>query len=252
MASVNRFLRRVFLNYLYTEMNIMAKKKITRKELLKKPDEFMTLSNRVVLFARSNIRPLKYIGLAVAIIVVSFFAIYTYFGFINEKGQNAYNTAYDTMTENMKPNPDTAKLQESEKLFSKVINEYGLSKAARLAIPQVAHLQFLEKKYAEAIVLYRKFLDEVSGNAQYESLANLALAICYEAKGDLKTAIETLGPIVNTTNNPFKETGMLNLARLYRLDNRPEKEKEILEIFIEEHKNSPFLPMAKAHIQKTT
>lgn len=230
----------------------MAKKKITRKELFKKPDEFMTFSSRAVLFARSNIRPLKYIGLAIAIIVVSYFAIYTYFGFINEEGQNAYNTAYDTMTENMKPNPDPAKLQESDELFSKVIDEYGLSKAARLALPQVAHLKFLEKKYDEAIVLYRKFLDEVSGNAQYESLANLALATCYETKGDLKIAIETLGPIVNATNNPFKEAGMLNLARLYRLDNRPEKEKEVLEIFIKEHKDSPFLSVAKARIQKST
>jgi len=229
----------------------MAKKKITRKDLLKKPDEFVTFSSRAATFIGSNIRPLKYIGFTIAIAVVSYFAINTYFRFINEKGQNAYNKAYDTMTEIMKPNPDTEKLQESVELFTKVIDEYGLSKTARLALPQVANLKFLEKKYDEAIVLYKKFLDEVSGNAQYKSLANLALATCYEAKGDLKAAIESLGPIVKVPNNPFKEAAMLNLARLYRLDNKPENEKEILETFIKDHNDSPFLSVARARIKKS-
>ena len=226
----------------------MAKKKITRKELLKKPDEFVTFSSKAAVFVRGHLRLLKYIGVAIAVIVVSYLAIYIYLGFVNEEGQNAYNMAYDTMTENMKPDPDPEKLQESEELFAKVIDEYGFSKAAGLALPQIANLKFLEKKYDEAIVLYREFLDEVSGDAQYKALANLALATCYEAKGDLKTAIETLGPILDAPDNPFKETGMLNLARLYRLDNKPEKEKEILEIFIKEHKDSPFLSVAKARI----
>ncbi len=230
----------------------MAKKKTTRKELLKKPDEFVAFSSRAATFIRSQIRFLKYIGLAIAIIVVSYFAFHTYSGYINEKGQNAYNTAYDTLTKTIDPNVDPEKLQESNKLFSKVIDEYGLSKAARLALPQVANLKFLEKKYDEAIVLYREFLDKVSGDAQYKSLVNIALATCYEAKGDIKIAIETLVPSINFPDNPFKEAAMLNLARLYRLDNRPEKEKEILGLFIKEHKDSPFLPVAKAHLQKNT
>jgi hypothetical protein len=41
---------------------------------------------------------------------------------------------------------------------------------------------------------------------------------------------------------------MLNLERLYRLDNQPEKARDILEKFIEDYKTSPFLPMAKARL----
>ena len=53
---------------------------------------------------------------------------------------------------------------------------------------------------------------------------------------------------MKTANDPFKETVMLSLARLYRLDNQTEKAKEILKEFVEQYKDSPFLPMAKAYL----
>jgi tetratricopeptide (TPR) repeat protein len=148
----------------------------------------------------------------------------------------------------MKPDANPDNLRKSEELFIKVTDDYGLSKVARLALPQIAYLKFLDKKYDEAIVLYRKFLDKVSGNTEYELMANLALAACFEAKGDLKTAMETLIPVVEVPDNSFREPAMLSLARLYRLDNRPEKAREILTEFVEQHADSPLLPFAKAQL----
>jgi predicted negative regulator of RcsB-dependent stress response len=79
-------------------------------------------------------------------------------------------------------------------------------------------------------------------------MANLALAACFEAKGDLKTAMETLIPVVEIPDNSFREPAMLSLARLYRLDNKPEKAREILNEFVEQHADSPLLPFAKAQL----
>ena len=149
----------------------------------------------------------------------------------------------------MKPGADPENLNRSVELFEKVKDQYGLSKAAGLALPHIAYLKFLEKKYDEAIALQQEFLDDVSGKTQYESLSSLALAACHEAKGDLKAAIESLSPVLDRPyDDPFKEAAMLSLARLYRLDNEPERAKEILKEFVEEYKDSPFLPMAKARL----
>ena len=74
------------------------------------------------------------------------------------------------------------------------------------------------------------------------------MATCYEAKGDLKSAIETLKPVIEAPDNPFKETAMLSLARLYRLDNNPAKSEEILKEFVDKYEASPFHSMAKAHL----
>ena len=226
----------------------MAKKKTSRKELLKVTDEFLTFSSKVVNFNTTHLREHKYAGIAIAILVVAYLGVTTYMRYVNKNGQNAYNTAYQTLTKEMKPDANPDNLRKSEELFIKVTDDYSLSKVARLALPQIAYLKFLDKKYEEAIVLYRKFLDKVSGNTEYELMANLALAACFEAKGDLKTAMETLIPVVEVPDNSFREPAMLSLARLYRLDNRPEKAREILNEFVEQHADSPLLPFAKAQL----
>lgn len=228
----------------------MAKKKKSRKELLKGPDEFVTFSSRAADFISTHLNQLKYLGYAVVAIAIGYFAIQIWMGQVNEKGQTAYNTAADDMRNwMMKPDPDIADLQKSGELFSEVLEKHSMSNAARLALPLAAHVKFLEKDYSEAVKQYRNFLDEFSGDPLYESLARLALASCYEAEGELKTAIETLNPLVeDSSGSTFRQTAMWNLARLYRLDNSPEKEAQILKDFVEEYEGSPYYAMAKARL----
>jgi len=64
----------------------------------------------------------------------------------------------------------------------------------------------------------------------------------------LKKAILILSSIVEAPDNLFRETAMLSLERVYRIDNQPEKSNEILKKFVQEYKASPFLPMAKARL----
>ena len=223
-------------------------KKLTRKELLKGEDEFLTLSSRATIFFGAHLRELKFVGIAIAVIAAGYLSVYGYMRHINKKGQEAYNIAYDTLTDKLQPGETPEKLKEAEGLFEKVIDEYGMSKAARLSLPQVGHVKFTEKKYDDAILYYDKFAVEVSGEKKYEDLTSLALAACYEAKGDLKKTISILKPLADDPDNPFRETAMLNLERAYRLDNQNEKANEILKVFVREYKSSPFLPMAKARL----
>ncbi len=226
----------------------MAKKKTSRKALLKEPDEFLSFSTRAVNFFNAHLRAIQYIGYAVGIIVLAYLAGYAYLRSVNKNAQHAYNIAHYTFSKSLKEGLTSEKLRESEALFKTVVDEYGLSKVARLALPNVAYAKFIEKKYDEAIELYKKFLGKVSGNERYESLAHLAIAGCYEAKGDLQGAVESLGPVVDRPDDPFREIAMFNLARLYRLSSRHEKEKEILNRFVQEYGSSPFAPMAKARL----
>jgi len=234
----------------------VANKKISRKELLKGSDEFLTLSNRAVAFFSDHLRELKIVGIAVAIILVGYLSVYGYMRHTNNKGQEAYNLAYDALTDASTPDaksgaaaiPENVDLKEAEDLFEQVINEYGMSKAARLALPQVGHIKFTQKEYDEAIRYYDRFTKEISGHKQYEDLTSLALASCHEAKGELKKAISILMPLVEDPANPFRETAMLSLERLYRLDDQPNKAHDILKRFVQEYSTSPFLPMAKARL----
>ena len=226
----------------------MAKKKTTRKELLKKEDEFLTISARAIKYFNTHLNQFKIVGVALVVIAVAYTAVHFYMRSVNKKGQDAYNIAYYALTQKTEIDLDPQTLKISGELFQKLRDEYGLSKVARLAIPQIVFMKFVEKKYDEAIALYREFLDEVSGNTEYESLSRLALAACYEAKGDLNAAMETLNLSLKQPDNPFKESVMLSLARVYRLGNNDEKSKKILKEFVEKYPTSPFLPMAKARL----
>jgi outer membrane protein assembly factor BamD (BamD/ComL family) len=226
----------------------MVKKKVTRKQLLKEPDEFLTFSGRAALFIREHSRQFSYLGVAVAAGLLIYLGITTFMGYINKKGQTAYNTAYYILAENANPQEDAQALKESAELFQKVIDKYGMSKVSRLALPELAYLRMAEKNYDEAIGLYLEFLNEIPDNSPYQSLARLALAACYEANGELESAVESLSQVVDGPNDVFKEQAMLSLARVYRLDNQKDKSKKILEEFLEKFKSSPFLPIAKAHL----
>ena len=227
----------------------MAKKKLSRKELLKDTDEFLTLSGKVVLYFNQHVHQLRLIGIGVAAIAVVYLSIWGYMKHTNKKGQGAYNIAYNTLVQSVQSEKtDKDGIKKSEALFEEVISDYGMSKAAGLALAQVGHAKFTNKQYDDAIDYYEEFSTKASDNEAYETLTLLALASCHEAKGEMKKAAEILDGIMETSDNPFRENAMLNLERIYRLDNQPEKANEILKTFAKEYGNSPFFPMVKARI----
>jgi tetratricopeptide (TPR) repeat protein len=226
----------------------MAKEKVTRKELLKSPDEFMTVSARAILYVKEHTKPFKIAGGILVGAALVYLGVNYYLNYANRKGQEAYDAAFYELAKIKEIKADDETVKKSEELFNKVITDHGLSKASRLAPPQIAHLKFLEKKYDEAIRLYQTYLKEVPENTVYHSLALMALAASYEGQGDFGKAIETLQKILSSSEPSFKEQATLSLARVYGLSKQPDKAKETLKEFIEKYKNSPFLSMAKARL----
>jgi len=226
----------------------MPKKRMTRKALLKGPDEFLTLSARFFNFLSLHRRALEYIGLGIVVVAAAFFAVNTYLNYVEDKAQAAYNKAYYRLTEESEQAVPADPEGKAEDLFKDVLAEYPDTDAARLSLPQVAHGNFTQGEYDRAVSRYQEFLKKVSGHREYASLARLALAACHEAEGELDRAIESLAPILDQPDNPFRESALWRMARLYRLDNQLEKEKEVLEEFVETYEASPFLPMAKARL----
>ena len=225
------------------------KKKLTRKELVKAPDEFITLSSRAANFILDHKHHVKILAIIMVLILVASIGGSLYLRHINKKGQEAFNAACYFLADNIKPDMDKENLKKNIELFKIVTDKYSMSDAAILAYPQIAHLKFLEKEYDESIGLYQKFLNKISDDIEYvefKSLTRMSLAACYEAQGNLKKAIDRLKPVVAVVRNPFRELAMLNLERLYRLDNQDQNAERIIQTFVEQYKNSPFFSMARS------
>jgi outer membrane protein assembly factor BamD (BamD/ComL family) len=222
-------------------------KKTSRKQLLKSSDEFLTFTERATLFVREHSRQFRIAGTAVAAALLIYLGLTAYLNYINRKGQAAYNKAYDELEMVMSENPQKRDLKKPEELFRDVMGGYRFSTVSRLASPQVAYLEFQEKQYDGAISLYTAFLKEAPGPI-YRSLAGLAIAACYEERGEFTKAIDKLKEITALPSSPFKDQAMLGLARVYRLSQQNEKAKEILKEFVQSFKDSPLLPLAKGYL----
>ncbi len=229
----------------------MAKKRVTRKQLLKEPDEFLTFTEKAVRFIREHDRKFKYIAGTVGAIILLYVGVNTGVGYTNKKGQSTYNMGYRLMSaQNTDLSPESGEVKQAEELFQEVLDDYSLSRASRLALPELAYIKMVEKKYDEAIPLYQEFLDKAPENSPYQSLARIAIAACHEAKGEFEQAIEILNQVTAHADDIFKEQALFNLARVYSLARQKDKAKEILEEFVEKYQNSPFFALAKAHLQK--
>ena len=53
----------------------MAKKRVTRKQLLKEPDEFLTFTEKAVLFIKEHDREFKYVAGALAAILLIYLGV---------------------------------------------------------------------------------------------------------------------------------------------------------------------------------
>jgi predicted negative regulator of RcsB-dependent stress response len=228
----------------------MATKRLSKKEL-QKEDEFVSFSARSLIYLQAHAREFKIAAGAVAAIVIVYVGVYGYLAHVERKGQAAYNEAYYALERSLFQKPqDAAPLKGVEEAFRKVIDQHSGSGAGHLARPELAHLKFQEKKYDEAIPLYQAYLKETPTGSLYRSLAMLALAGCYEGKGETDKAVETLKEVLSGPVDPASEIASLSLARLYRATGQMAQSRETLKAFTEKFKESPFLPMARAHLEK--
>lgn len=224
-------------------------KKISRKELLKGPDEFMTLTERAAVWVQGHTQGLLYAGVAVAVLILGYLGVSWYLGYEDKKGQEVYNQAYQAMrkAEASGVEPDASALPVE--LFEEVGEEHGLARVSDLALPQLARLRFREGEVDEAIALYRKFEAENKAKASYVTLARLAIAACYEAKEDYTAAVQELTPFEKNDDAFLREQALVRLIRLHRLSGRSNEAREMQEILSTEYPGSPFLPLTEALLQ---
>jgi tetratricopeptide (TPR) repeat protein len=230
----------------------MAKKRETRKELLKKEDEFISLSARIYQSVVEHRKQVQWAAICVLALMVIVAGISLYFRHINKKALAAYNTAYKNLVTDSSSRAAEESIQRSAEELEKLIREYGWTKMAKLAIPQLAYLKFGQGNYEEAISLYTTYLEKLGDDSIYRPMAYFGLAACYEAKKDYQSAIDSLEKITENDTAFLKEEALFSLGRMYDLRGQKELSKEVFQKFVSQFPQSPLLPLAKAHLKNSS
>jgi len=228
----------------------MAKKKTTRKELLKKEDEFISLSTRFFEYVSTHGKQIQYLTVSVMIIIAIVIGISFYFKHLNKKSLAAYNLAYTNLVSDSSSDISEDTINKSIEELDSLIKKYGWTKMSTLAIPQLAYLKFGQGKYDEAISLYQTYLKKDKSASIYHLMTHFGLAAAYEAKSEHQSAIQHLKKIIDAENNFLREEAMFSLGRLYALSGQQEMSKETFKDFVNQFKESPLVPLAKANLAK--
>ena len=228
----------------------MAKKRVTRKELLKKEDEFVSLSSRAVQYVSAHLKQIQYLTFSILIIILIVLGISLYLRHLNKKALAAYNRAYRSLVSDSSPEATEDTMKRSVEEFDKLIRKYGRTKMATLAIPQLAYLEYDQGNYDQAISLYQMYLKREKSDSIYASMAHFGLAAVYEAKGDYHSAIRHLKKIVEEGHDFLREEALFSLGRVYALSGQREMSRETFKDFIDQFTESPLLPLAKANLKK--
>ncbi len=228
----------------------MAKKKITRKELLKKDDEFISLSNRFFQYVSTHTKQLQYLIISLMIIIAIVVGISLYFKQLNKKALAAYNLAYTNLVSDSSSDKNEDAINKSIEELDRLIRKYGWTKMSTLAIPQLAYIKFGQGNYDEAISLYQTYLKKTKSTSIYHSMAHFGLAAAYEAKSEHQSAIKHLKKILDDKNDFLKEEAMFSLGRVYALNSQKKLSEETFKEFANQFRESPLLPLARANITK--
>jgi len=217
---------------------VKAKKRITRKALLKEPDEFLTFSGKAIRFVHENQKQVSYVLIGMVVVVLGFLA-FRYFSSVTER------KAYDLFEEGLVhyvgqlSQAQSTQLNEMAKgKFAEILQKYGSTKAARLSLPLYADMHYKVGAYDKAVELYRQALKRFAEEPSILAIIWHDLGYAYEGKKDYPSSIECFQKVIAFEGHFLKADAYFNLGRMYEALNQNEKALEAYETVASDYTDS--------------
>ncbi len=224
----------------------MAKKKVKRKELIKGPDEFISTTNKVILWAQENTRQLIYGGVALLVLVV----LVSGYSFIKQKREQAaaalLSQCMETYQSAQEGKEDPAKMLAMAKPdFERLIKEYGGKSAGRLGRVIYGHLALAAKEMDLAKSLYETALADFKDDPDMKNTILNGLAMVAVQTEDNAAAIGYFEKIASGKSLLLKDVALFNLGQLYTESGETDKGKEAYKRLSNEYPDSMYANIAR-------
>lgn len=223
----------------------MAAKKVTRKQLLKEPDEFITFSARLFQFAvKFKFQILVGIGVGCAVLILVSGFVY----FSKKSEEKAFSLMqqgikkYKTLSQTIGP---AKAYQEVNTDFEYILKKYSSKDGGKLTRVSYADICYQAGEYDKAISLYRQSLKDLGDHQPVKYLALNGLGYSYAAKQEYQEAATYFQKIASGPESVMKDEALFNLGRIYHTLGNPEKSKESYEKIVSDHPDSIYIELAK-------
>lgn len=197
----------------------MAGKKISRKQLLKEPDEFFTTTGKVIRFLKENRRRVAVYGTAALAVFAAVLLGYAYFRWEEGKAQAIQQEGLQLFQEAQAARGNAEKekeaFQKALAKFEEADRVYGRGTTGHISQIYIGHSRFALQEFDAAVRAYASALE-----GPVRALARQGLGYVYEAQGDYAKALEHFLKNAESETGVFQEEGLLGSARAYEALNR--------------------------------
>ena len=219
-----------------------SKNRVTRKQLLKEPDEFITFTGRIIKFFRKYHLQIMYGAVAFFIIIFSIAGFRYYTGW---KEKKAFTSLEQVMTAYNKALGDKSDLTDVKNSFQEVVDTYAGYAGGKMARVVFADICYQTDDFDTAISLYTEALEDFKEDALLRNFIHSSLGYAYEAKKDYKKAVFYFNEIATAKNGVMTDVALFNLARLYNEEGNKEKGTEAYKKILSDHADSLYIEIVK-------
>ncbi|NNF99088.1 MAG: tetratricopeptide repeat protein [Desulfobacteraceae bacterium] len=200
----------------------MAKQRITRKKLLKEPDEFITTTGKIIAWSREYQHHVIYgaIGFFALIIIVAGAR------FVSENNENKATMLLQKAVEKyqaaMESDDSGNVFSEVQSDFDTLMTKYAGKSAGKLATLTYGNICYKAGETDKAIRAYEKSVSIFKATSLYPLAVN-GLAYAYEQKKDFPNALKYYKILADDATSVLTDMALFNMGRLYKLTGESEK-----------------------------
>ena len=203
----------------------MAGKKVSRKKLLKEPDEFISITGKVIQFLRGHQRQFILAGVIALAALAAAAGGFSYFRWQEGKAREVQEQGFKLYEEAFGKGGNTEGEKESyrkaQEKFREALAVYSRGNTGQVSHLYIGHCRYALKEYDQAIEAYSRCL-----TSPFRPTALDGIGYCYEAKGDFTRALEHYQKNTEEKHSPFQGEGLLGMARCYEALNQKPKALE--------------------------
>jgi tetratricopeptide (TPR) repeat protein len=230
------------------EDTVAAAKKKTRKELLKEPDEFLTLSSRALGWFAQHKKEINVAVLAVLAVAV-LFSGYVFYGNQQEaKAASLLAQALDKLERLGAGKPTPKIVQDVSEDFRRVFNDYGSRSNGSLARLIYANLCYETGDYQQAADLYKASLPRFADQPLVHFQILKSLGYTYEALKDPAAAVAYFEQAQSAGDKNLQDDVLFLLGDLYARMGQKEKSADAFKRILSDYPESVYASLARRRV----
>jgi tetratricopeptide (TPR) repeat protein len=219
--------------------------KLTRKQLLKEPDEFITFSGKLIQWLTTYKQQAIFAASGVFALLLATAGFQAYSNHAENKASALLTEGLAQYQTALKANDPVKAYQSVEKSFSRILDDYSSRNMGKIAGIEFANICYRAGEFDKAISLYKNALEEFSNTPFYKNLLLSSIGYAYEGKKDYESAAKFFEMLITSADASLKDISLYNLASVYEKMGNKEKSKATFARIAADFPNSIYIDIAK-------